>query len=84
MISTIWEQRMATWIPQLLIETDIAYETFIPWNSRAVFTTMLQVSFEERKSWALFKKIIHDYCPAIDNWPINPKDWPHEKSILKC
>lgn len=67
-----WEQRMATWHSQLLIEWDYALETFIPWNARAILTTMLQVPFEDRITGKLFKNIISSHCPILQQVPINP------------
>jgi hypothetical protein len=67
---------MATWAPHVYMEQDLANETFIPWNARAVFTALLQVPFNDRRNATVFKKIIERFCPKIKDLPINPKEWP--------
>jgi hypothetical protein len=71
-----WEQGTATWAPEVFIETDLAYETFIPWNARAIITALLQVPFEDRWKATIFKKIIARFCPEIKDLAINPRTWP--------
>ncbi len=66
-----WEQRMSTWQSQVLLVSDLAFDTFIPWNSRCVFETMFSIPYPERIKATILHNIINKNCPKIKDWPIN-------------
>jgi hypothetical protein len=70
-----WEHRMGAWHGLLLLESDISFDTFIPFNARNIFEAMLSVPFESRKRGDVFKRIIQMKSPELAELPINPPSW---------
>lgn len=66
-----WEQRMATWMSQVLIDSDMAFNTFIPWNARCIFDAMFSIPYADRIKATILHNIISKNSPSIKNWPIN-------------
>lgn len=73
-----WEHRMSTWHGAGMVERDFYAEPFIPFNSRAIFETLLGVPHEDRKAAAVFYRMIEMVEPSLLDLPINPKTWPLE------
>ena len=68
-----WEHRMAAWHGVIRLETDIAFDTFIPINARNVFSAMLSQPKDARIRGALQREIILKLCPALLGLPVNPR-----------
>ncbi|GAQ19559.1 hypothetical protein OPHB3_3531 [Oceanobacillus picturae] len=66
-----WEYRMGVWHSQLLLESDIAHDTFIPFNSRKILNLMLSVSNTNKKNNSIFNTIIDNNWPILNFWGIN-------------
>lgn len=66
-----WEHRMSAWHAQLVLNDDIAFDTFIPWNSRMVLAMMLRPEVDLRASGAVASIIIER--AGLNKWPMNPK-----------
>jgi hypothetical protein len=67
------EHRMATWHGPLLLGSDVAFDTAILFNSRALIETMLSVDLATRREGVLFKRFITDHAPALTDIPFNPE-----------
>lgn len=68
-----WEHRMGMWHSWLVNESDVAYETFVPFNNRKLLKMMLSIPEEERISDELFIEIINNVNPKLMNIPVNKK-----------
>lgn len=66
-----WEYRMGIWHSKLLLESDIAHDTFIPFNSRNILKLLLSVSDNDKKNNVIFKKIIDSNWPILNYWGVN-------------
>ena len=66
-----WEYRMGTWHTRVLLESDIAHDTFIVYNSRNVLNKMLSLSLTERKNDVIFQELINKNWPVLNYWNIN-------------
>ena len=68
-----WEHRMGMWHSWLINESDVAYETFVPFNNRKLLTMMLSIPEEERIGDELFIEIINNVNPKLMDIPVNKK-----------
>jgi hypothetical protein len=66
-----WEHRMGTWHAGVVLESDVAFDTFILFNSRRVLEVLLSVPLSDRLSGAVVKEAITRAWPTLDYWPIN-------------
>lgn len=66
-----WEYRMGTWHALLLLESDVAHETFIPFNTRNILNLMLSVPEKDKKNFTIFKNLITRNWSILDVWGIN-------------
>lgn len=63
-----WEIRSGRWLSEILNETDIAFETFIPINVRALLEITLSMSLPERQDSVIFSELINRSLPVL-NFP---------------
>lgn len=70
-----WEHRMSTWQGPAMNERDFYTESFIPYNSRRVYETMLGVPEEQRYADETVYRMIEMVDPELLDWPVNPKTW---------
>lgn len=70
-----WEHRMGTWHSNVVVESDPAFETNILFNNRKILKAMMSVSFEERRTGAVFKYVIRELWPELCDFEINPANW---------
>lgn len=68
-----WEHRMGMWHSWLVNESDVAYETFVPFNNRKLLTMMLSIPEAERVGDELFIEIINNVNPKLMGIPVNKK-----------
>lgn len=66
-----WEHRMGRWHPELLNETDLAFDTFLPFNLRSILEIGLSFSFNKRKTDYLFKELINKNYPILNFYGVN-------------
>jgi hypothetical protein len=52
-----WEHRMGSWLSQVIIEGDPAFETVIPWNCRRILECLLAVPWEEQRAATVIKSM---------------------------
>lgn len=71
-----WEHRMSTWQSLAMNERDFYGHSFVPFNSRRIFETMLGVPEKERYADATVYRMIEMVDPELLALPINPKQWP--------
>jgi hypothetical protein len=68
-----WEHRMATWHSQLLLGSDLAFDTAIIFNSRLVLEVMLSIPQPDRSGSVLLHRFIEKNAPRLVGIPINPR-----------
>lgn len=68
---SFWETRMGRWHAEILNETDIAYESFIPYNMRAIMEISLSFDYPDRKSNYFFKELINRNYPVLNFYGFN-------------
>ncbi|WP_226619883.1 hypothetical protein [Cytobacillus firmus] len=66
-----WEHRMSLWHSYIVLESDMAYETYILYNNRALLTKMLSAPIEIRESNELFIRMIQKAWPEVLDLPVN-------------
>lgn len=66
-----WEHRMGRWHPELLNETDTAFDTFLPFNLRSILEIGMSFSIEKRQSGYLFKELINNSFPILNFYGVN-------------
>ena len=66
---------MSTWQGPAMNERDFYTESFIPYNSRRVYETMLGVPEEQRYADETVYRMIEMVDPELLDWPVNPKTW---------
>lgn len=79
-----WEHRMGRWHPELLNETDTAFDTFLPFNIRAILEIGMAFDIEKRQSGYLFKELINNNFPILNFYGVNSKKniyEQHKKTI---
>lgn len=71
-----WEQTMGNWGAVGNSESDIAIEEIDPYDSHALYETLLGVDPQycryKESPCVLFREMIHAMWPALLDWPINP------------
>lgn len=66
-----WEIRMGKWHSEVLNETDAAFETILPHNSRRIIKLLLSYSPEQRKSSFAIKELMNRNAPILNFFGIN-------------
>lgn len=66
-----WETRMSVWQANVLLETDVAFETAIPLNNRRLLIGLLAHSLKERNAGTFFHDAIGELAPHLLTDPIN-------------
>lgn len=70
-----WEHRMCLWHSWIVLESDMAYDTFILYNNRVLLSKMLSIPYEERRSGELFLKLIRKANHEVLKYPINGQEF---------
>jgi hypothetical protein len=65
-----WEHRMSAWHGQILLSSDLAFDTFIPWNSRTILNELLRVPSSMRENGDVSRLLVER--AGLNKWPINP------------
>ena len=60
----LWEIRTGRWFPEVMNETDAAFDTFIPYNLRALLEIALSFDVKKRRAGYLDLELINR------NWPV--------------
>ncbi|MBO1005556.1 hypothetical protein [Pseudogracilibacillus auburnensis] len=66
-----WEYRMGTWHTQLLLESDIAHDTFILFNAREILKKFLSIPSYAINEQKLFYTLIEKNWAVLNYWKIN-------------
>ena len=71
-----WEQIVGRKQQQIRSESDVAHESFTPFNCRRLLVTMLAASEAERRppGFPLLRSVIERLWPEVLTEPINPKE----------
>ena len=77
---------MATWYGPAMVERDFYGESFIPFNSHAVFEQMLGVDKELRERNETFIAAVTLVDSRLLSIPINPSSWPSKEpfDLRRC
>lgn len=68
-----WEHRVGAWMPPILHESDIAVDTHILLNARTLLDRMNSLPVADKKSSAVFRRVIFRCWPEIATIPVNGK-----------
>ncbi len=60
-----WEHRIQCWHGCLILESDIAFDTHAPLNSRVILETLLSVPLKDRRRASVFSTIIGNQWPEV-------------------
>tara|TARA_R110002020_G_scaffold143823_6_gene316406 strand:+ start:11429 stop:12835 length:1407 start_codon:yes stop_codon:yes gene_type:complete len=73
-----WEHRMGTWLSELCLESDIAFDTHIMFSCRALLEAFVSAPLAERRVNKVFYASIHRMWPHLLALPINGEKvaWP--------
>lgn len=63
-----WEIRSGRWLSEILNETDLAFETHVPLNVRAMLDITLSLPLEDRRAGTFFADLINSTYPVL-NFP---------------
>lgn len=66
-----WENRLARWYAQLLNETDVAFDTFTPFNTRRIIDSFLALHPIDRKDGLMQRELIYRGNPYLTFIGIN-------------
>lgn len=66
-----WENRLARWYAQLLNETDVAFDTFTPFNTRRIIDSFLSLHPEDRKDGLMQWELIYRGNPYLTFYDAN-------------
>lgn len=66
-----WETRMGRWHAEIVNETDIAFQSLIPYNMRALIDISLSFPYEVRKSIKFFRDLINRNYPVLNFFGYN-------------
>lgn len=66
-----WETRMATWHSQLILQSDLAFQTHTLINSHYILKSMLALPRKQRENKSVYYNIIEKEWPILLFWDIN-------------
>lgn len=66
-----WEFRMPVWHGRLLLESDIAFDTYSLFNCREILATLLSVDEEARRNGTVYRAVIERLWPELLRWDFN-------------
>lgn len=66
-----WETRMGRWHAEIVNETDIAFQSLIPYNMRALIDISLSFPYDIRKSIKFFRDLINRNYPVLNFFGYN-------------
>lgn len=69
-----WENRMGRWFSEVLNETDAAFDTFLPFNMRAMIDISLSFSLSQRESDFVFRELINRNFSVLNFYGINSRE----------
>lgn len=75
-----WENRLGRWFPEVLNETDSAFDTFLPYNMRAIIDISLSFDIDQRRSNFMFTEIINRNYPLLNFYGKNEVENLYEKN----
>ncbi|MGP9784495.1 hypothetical protein ACT3UQ_18780 [Glutamicibacter sp. AOP12-B1-11] len=66
-----WEHRMAAWLNSVMIESDVAHDTYTVINSRSILRLFLSVTRENRANASVFDHLVKLAWPEVFDYPVN-------------
>lgn len=78
------EVRMARWASEIENETDICFETFVPFNMRAIIEISLSFPIEKRLNYFLEMELINRNWPMLNFYQLNNAPNLYERYQEKC
>lgn len=74
-----WEHRMSAWQAHAMNERDFYGVSFIPFNSRSIYESMLGVPEPQRYADETVYRMIEMVDPQLLELPVNPQVWPTDE-----
>lgn len=68
-----WEYRMGVWHSLVTLESDLAFDTYIPFNNRIFLTKLLSIPQSLRIEDDVFLRICEENWPAVTFFGVNKK-----------
>src|SRR5699024_6798635 len=78
-----WENRMGRWHSEILNENDVCFETFMPFNMRAMINISLSYTRKERRSGYMFNELINRNYPILNFYGKNNKLNLYEQILIE-
>ncbi len=66
-----WEYRMGIWHSLILLESDLAFDTHILFNSRYFLKELLSIPYDVRKDNRFYLSMCEDNWPILGYWGVN-------------
>lgn len=66
-----WEYRLGVWHASVLLESDIAHETFCLFNNRMLIKTILSLPKSHLADNYILKRLINEHWPLMNYWQVN-------------
>jgi hypothetical protein len=66
-----WEYRLGVWHSSVLLESDIAHDTFCLFNNRWLLTRILALPPSRISEFYILHRLIDENWPILNHWPIN-------------
>ncbi|MHC6176431.1 hypothetical protein [Glutamicibacter sp. X7] len=76
-----WEIRMGRWVAEVFNETDVAFDTFIPFNVRSLIDIAISVSDDFKNNNRFFTDLINTTEPALNFYGVNDTNNLYEQSL---
>jgi hypothetical protein len=66
-----WEYRLGTWHSSLLLESDIAHDTYVIYNAREIIQKLLSIPVSDQLNATVLKRLVKKHWPVLNYWQEN-------------
>lgn len=80
----LWEHHYGTWLTNVLLESDVAFDTFMLFNCRSLVEKILSVRLEQRITSEVPYGIIGQLWPVLLEWPVNASSFVAQAKELEA
>lgn len=70
-----WSYRLGAWHSNILLESDISFDTFCLFNNRILLNTILSLPDSYLEEDYVLRKIITNHWPVLNFWEVNSKGY---------
>jgi len=75
-----WEYRMGAWHSNILLESDISFDTFCLFNNRLLLKNILSLPRTYLERDFILRSIITNHWPVLNYWEVNQQGFPLENT----